>query len=47
MLDRAIRTTNRRVNALEFVIQPKITNTIKYIENELGLFLIVLFFYDF
>lgn len=35
-LDNAIRQTNRRVNALEYVIQPKIRNTIRYIQSELG-----------
>mmetsp|Transcript_22966 Transcript_22966/g.39075 ORF Transcript_22966/g.39075 Transcript_22966/m.39075 type:complete len:236 (+) Transcript_22966:37-744(+) len=34
-LDNAIRQTNRRVNALEYVIQPKIRNTIRYIQSEL------------
>merc|ERR1712072_527317 len=34
-LDKAIRQTNRRVNALEYVIQPKIRNTISYILAEL------------
>ena len=34
-LDEAIKTTNRRVNALENVITPKIENTIAYIKGEL------------
>lgn len=34
-LDKAIRITNRRVNALEKVIIPKIENTIDYIVSEL------------
>jgi len=35
ILDEVIRTTNRRVNAIEHVIIPKLDNTIKYIISEL------------
>lgn len=31
-LDEALKTTNRRVNALENVVKPKIDNTISYIK---------------
>ena len=34
-IERVIKVTNRRVNALEFVIIPQIENTIKWIEGEL------------
>ena len=34
-IDRVIKVTNRRVNALEFVIIPQIEGTIKWIEGEL------------
>lgn len=34
-LDEAIKTTNRRVNALENVVKPKLENTISYIRAEL------------
>ncbi|GBG89089.1 hypothetical protein CBR_g48799 [Chara braunii] len=34
-LDEAIKTTNRRVNALENVVKPKLENTIQYIKGEL------------
>ncbi|KAG9451266.1 hypothetical protein H6P81_011231 [Aristolochia fimbriata] len=34
-LDAAIKTTNRRVNALENVVKPRLENTISYIKGEL------------
>lgn len=34
-LDEAIKTTNRRVNALDNVVRPKLENTISYIKGEL------------
>lgn len=38
-LDEAIKTTNRRVNALEHVVKPKLENTIAYIKVRPALFL--------
>jgi len=35
ILDEVIRATNRRVNAIEHVIIPKLDNTVKYIVSEL------------
>jgi V-type H+-transporting ATPase subunit D len=35
ILDEVIKVTNRRVNAIEHVIIPKIENTISYITSEL------------
>jgi V-type H+-transporting ATPase subunit D len=35
ILDEVIRATNRRVNAIEHVIIPRLDNTIKYILSEL------------
>lgn len=34
-IERSLKVTNRRVNALEFVVLPKIEGTIKWIEGEL------------
>jgi V-type H+-transporting ATPase subunit D len=34
-LDEAIKTTNRRVNALDSVVRPRLENTIAYIKGEL------------
>ncbi|KAF3773777.1 V-type proton ATPase subunit D [Nymphaea thermarum] len=34
-LDEAIKTTDRRVNALENVVKPRLENTINYIKGEL------------
>lgn len=34
-LDEAIKSTNRRVNALENVVKPRLENTITYIKGEL------------
>ncbi len=35
-LDEALKVTNRRVNALENVVKPKLENTISYIKGERG-----------
>jgi V-type H+-transporting ATPase subunit D len=35
VLDEVIRATNRRVNALEFVVLPRVDNTVAYITSEL------------
>jgi len=35
ILDEVIRATNRRVNAIEHVVIPRLDNTIKYIISEL------------
>jgi len=35
ILDEVIRATNRRVNAIEHVVIPRLENTIKYIISEL------------
>ena len=35
ILDEVIRATNRRVNAIEHVVIPRLDNTIKYVVSEL------------
>lgn len=35
ILDEVIKNTNRRVNAIEFVVIPRLENTVLYINSEL------------